>query len=206
MAYLAANRAFFLAAAIAFGWTSAPAQAQIGDLGVELLCLRYVQAYERNLTIPVGLLTAISYVEAGRPMQGKTVAWPWTINVNGQGSFFETKEEAVRETRKLIDEGQRSIDVGCLQVNLRYHPNAFRSLEDAFDPATNVAYGAGFLKSLHDLQGSWPKAIERYHSADDARRDEYRDKVLAFWNNDARNMVMDAVTAENTDTPYHRAL
>jgi len=178
------------------------------DVAPDLQCLRFLQSYERNMRIPQGLLTAISYVEAGRPSgdNGQLTAWPWTINVNGQGRFFDTKEAAVEETRKLLDAGQRSIDVGCMQINLRYHPNAFRSIEDAFDPALNVAYGAQFLNSLHDLQGSWAKAVERYHSSDDGRREEYREKVLAFWNNDARNIVMNAVLAENTDTPYHRAI
>src|SRR5690606_25862542 len=98
--------------------------------------------------------------------------------VNGQGRYFDSKEEAVAETRKLLDAGSRSIDVGCMQINLRYHPNAFRSIEDAFDPAMNVAYGAQFLKSLHELQGSWPNAVERFHSSEDGRRAEYREKVL----------------------------
>jgi len=183
------------------------ARAQDDDIAPDLQCLRYVQAYERSLQIPAGLLTAIAFVEAGRPTtDGKTVAWPWTINVGGQGQFFNSKAEAVAAARKLLDEGDRSIDVGCLQVNLRYHPNAFRSLDDAFDPSTNAAYGAQFLKSLHELQGSWPQAIERYHSSDDARRNEYRDRVLAFWNNQARQLVMDTVLAEDTDTPYHRAI
>ena len=178
------------------------------EVAPSLQCLRYLQSYERSLHIPQGLLTAISFVEAGRPIgpNNQLVAWPWTINVAGQGRFFETKDEAVAETRRLLDEGQRSIDVGCMQINLRYHPNAFRTMEDAFDPALNVAYGAQFLNSLHDLQGSWAKAVERYHSSDDGRREEYRQKVLAFWNEDARNIVMNAVLAENTDTPYHRAI
>lgn len=193
-------------AAVCAAWTLG-ARAQ-EDLAPELQCLRYLQSYERSMQIPQGLLTAISYVEAGRPNgpNGELNAWPWTINVNGLGSFFETKEAAVAATRKLLDEGQKSIDVGCMQINLRYHPNAFRTIEDAFDPALNVAYGAQFLNSLHQLQGSWAKAVERYHSSDDGRREEYREKVLAFWNNDARNIVMNAVLAENTDTPYHRAL
>ena len=56
------------------------------------------------------------------------------------------------------------------------------------------------------MQGSWPAAIERYHSAAGDQRADYREKVMAFWNNDARTMMMDAVAAENTDTAYHRAL
>lgn len=199
------NRLILAGAIVSAGL--APALAQEGEVAPEQACLRYLQSYERSMRIPQGLLTAISFVESGRPgADGQLVAWPWTINVNGEGQYFESKDEAVAATRKLLDEGQRSIDVGCMQVNLRYHPNAFRSIEDAFDPALNVAYGAQFLTSLHQLQGSWANAVERYHSSDDGRRAEYRERVLAFWNNDARNIVMNAVLAEDTDTPYHRAL
>lgn len=186
----------------------APAQAQDADLAPEMLCFRYSQNFERSLRIPQGLLTAITLAETGRPNAetGQTTAWPWTINVNGQGQFFETKDEAVAATRKLIDSGQRSIDVGCAQVNLRYHPTAFQTIEDAFDPMNNMGYAARFLLSLHDLQGSWSQAVERYHSADDGRREQYREKVMGLWNREARNVVMNAVMAEDTDTPYHRAI
>ncbi|MBL8642501.1 MAG: tetratricopeptide repeat protein [Rhodospirillaceae bacterium] len=182
-----------------------PAAAQLFG-GDNRDCLRFVQSYERSMRIPQGLLTAISFTESGREINGERVPWPWTINVGGDGRYFETKEQAVTAVRKLLDEGQRSIDVGCMQINLRYHPNAFRDIEQAFDPASNVAYGAQYLQSLYRLQGSWPKAVERYHSTDDGRRAEYRERVMSFWNTDARRMILSAVAAENTDTPYHRAL
>lgn len=187
---------------------SMPASAQDAGIGAELECLRFIQSQERAYRIPQGLLTAISLAESGRPAgpNDQLHAWPWTINVNGRGRFFDTKEEAVAETRRLLDAGERSIDVGCMQINLRYHPNAFQTMEDAFDPATNVAYGAKFLSELHGLQGSWSKAVERYHSSDDGRREQYRERVLALWNTEARNIVMNAVLAEDTDTPYHRAI
>ncbi len=188
------------------GTSAAVAQDQ--DIPTDLLCLRYLQTYERGLHIPSGLLTAISLAEAGRPVgdDNSLVAWPWTINVAGRGQFFETKDEAVAAVRKLLDSGQRSVDVGCMQINLRYHPDAFQTIEDAFDPAMNVSYGAKFLSELHGLQGTWPKAVERYHSAEDGRREQYRTKVMGLWNNEARRVVMSAVMAEDTDTPYHRAI
>ncbi|MDX2144081.1 MAG: transglycosylase SLT domain-containing protein [Rhodospirillaceae bacterium] len=170
-------------------------------------CLRYVQSYERSMRIPQGLLMAIAYTESGRDLgNGERAPWPWTINVGGDGRYFDTKEQAVATVRRLLDEGQRSIDVGCMQINLRYHPNAFRDIETAFDPGANVAYGAQYLRSLYRLQGSWPKAVERYHSSDDGRREEYRERVVSFWNTDARKMILSAVAAEDTDTPYHRAV
>ena len=142
-----------IGAAFAIGAMVVPAQAQDAD-APEQQCLRYVQSYERANQIPLGLLTAISFVEAGRAgSDGKVVAWPWTTNVGGESHYYDTKEQAIAETQKLLDEGTRSVDVGCMQINLRYHPTAFKSLEEAFDPATNIAYATKFLKSLHDLQG-----------------------------------------------------
>ncbi len=186
----------------------APQTARAQDIADDLQCLRYLQSYERSMNIPRGLLMAIAFVESGRPVgpNNDLTPWPWTINAGGNGQFFETKAEAVAEVQRLLEAGQRSIDIGCMQINIRYHPTAFRSIEDAFDPALNVAYGAQFLRSLHGLQGSWRKAVERYHSSDDGRREQYRDRVLARWNENARTVVMNAALAEDTDTPYHRAI
>ncbi len=197
-----------LAATFAAVTFAPPVEAQETDLSPDMLCFRYSQNFERSLRIPQGLLTAITLAETGRPNEstGQMSAWPWTINVNGEGQFFETKDEAVAAVRKLLDSGQRSIDVGCAQVNLRYHPTAFPTVEDAFDPMNNMGYAARFLLSLHDLQGSWSQAVERYHSADDGRREQYREKVMGLWNREARNVVMNAVMAEDTDTPYHLAV
>ncbi|MDX2225059.1 MAG: transglycosylase SLT domain-containing protein [Rhodospirillaceae bacterium] len=169
-------------------------------------CLRFVQSYERSLKIPAGLLLAVAFVESGREVGGERIPWPWTMNAGGDGAYFDRKADAIAAVRKRLDDGERSIDVGCMQVNLRYHPNAFRDLETAFDPAANVAYAAQYLRSLYRLQGSWAKAVERYHSSDDGRREEYREKVLAFWNGDARRMILSVVAAEEVDTPYHRAV
>ena len=74
--------------------------------------------------------------------------WPWTVNAEGQGAFYDTKAEAVAAVRAMQARGVRSIDVGCGQINLMHHPDAFASLEQAFDPQANAAYAARFLKEL----------------------------------------------------------
>src|SRR5262249_40721 len=51
-----------------------------------------------------------------------------------------------------------------MQVDLYYHPDAFASLEAAFDPATNVAYAAKFLNELKAETGDWGVATQYYHS------------------------------------------
>ena len=42
----------------------------------------------------------------------------------------------------------KSVDVGCMQISLTYHPDAFSSMDQAFDPASNADYGARFLAQL----------------------------------------------------------
>lgn len=75
----------------------------------------------------------------------------------------------------------RSIDVGCVQVNLLHHPAAFASLEQAFDPLTNTAYGARFLSRLYEELRSWPAAIAAYYSRTPELGASYQARVMAVW-------------------------
>jgi len=70
------------------------------------------------------------------PGQRQWWPWPWTINAEGQGPYFATRAEAISAVQRLQEQGVRSIDVGCMQVNLLHHPQAFATMEQAFDPPT----------------------------------------------------------------------
>src|SRR5580698_2229179 len=137
---------------------------------------------ERTIRLPARLLGAIGEVESGRPDdKGIIRPWPWTINAEGRGQFFATKQDAIAAVRALQASGVRSIDVGCMQVNLMYHPNAFASLDEAFDPAANTAYAAHFLGGLHLQTNDWPRAAALYHSATPELGAPYQAKVVAAW-------------------------
>lgn len=146
-------------------------------------CETAIAAAQRADALPGGLLPAIAQVESGRfdPVSGRTRPWPWTIDANGDGRMFDTKAQAIAAVRDLQARGVRSIDVGCLQINLMHHPYAFASLEDAFDPATNAAYAARFLRTLFAESGSWPVATAAYHSRTPALGADYATLVMAVW-------------------------
>src|ERR1700712_3063188 len=95
------------------------------------LCTRQLPRYEREYGIPTHLLSAIASTESGRYHEGLRirVPWPWTINAEGKGYFFDSKSQAIAAVRKLRAQGVQSIDVGCMQVNLHHHANAFASLD-----------------------------------------------------------------------------
>jgi hypothetical protein len=156
-----------------------------------LLCRAEIAKVEEAEQIPAHLLGAIALVESGRQAPGKweISAWPWTVMAQGKGRYLPSKQAAIAEVEKLRKQGVRNIDVGCMQVNLRYHPDAFADLEEAFDPAANVAYAASFLTALRHDQGSWSKAVAHYHSATPERHIKYRSKVFAAWRDERRRAL-----------------
>ncbi len=153
------------------------------------LCRAAITEAERGANLPRGLLQAIGRVESGRrdPETGQFAPWPWTINAEGEGKYFPTREAAIAHVRQLQARGVRIIDVGCMQVNLHHHPNAFASLEQAFDPLINARYAARFLSELNGGRADWRQAAGHYHSQTPERAGPYRAKVLAAWEQEARN-------------------
>jgi hypothetical protein len=149
------------------------------------LCETAVTTAEYVNRLPPRLLGAISLTETGRidADSGRIRPWPWTLNAEGEGHYFETPQQAIAAVQKLQARGVRSIDVGCLQINLMYHPNAFASLEEAFDPRGNANYAARFLNALYADGKDWTHAIGAYHSETRALGDAYRVLVMARWQN-----------------------
>ena len=145
-------------------------------------CRAALAAAERAAFVPDRLMQAIGIMESGRRLpSGVTAPWPWTINVEGVGEVFDTKQQAIAAVTAHRARGARSIDVGCMQVNLMHHATAFASLDDAFDPVINARYAAQFLQRLLAQTGSWPRAVAGYHSLTPDIGGEYARKVLAIW-------------------------
>lgn len=159
-----------------------PSAASDGAGGDTLLCRGAIAAAERQEQIPDQLLSAIARVESGRAdANGVRRPWPWTINAAGVGHFYQSKAEAIAAARSFQASGIQSIDVGCLQVNLLNHPDAFAGLDQAFDPMANAQYGARFLRQLFEQTGSWPHAAAAYHSQTPQIGADYQRRVLAEW-------------------------
>lgn len=171
-------RTLILAALLALpsaAWADLPASPSA-------LCRSAITAAERSTGVPERLMQSIGAVESGRRNADGTVsAWPWTINAEGVGSYFATKAEAMAAVNALRARGVRSVDVGCMQVNLMYHAEAFSSLEEAFDPGANARYAGRFLQTLLAKTGSWPGATAGYHSLTPDIGADYARKVLAIW-------------------------
>jgi len=150
---------------------------------VPLDCRTAAAVFEQSTGLPSGLLLAIGQVESGRtdPLTGRADPWPWTTNQGGEGHYFASAQEAIAWVAGQQAAGSQSIDVGCFQVNLHYHPTAFGSLAEAFDPAANARYAASFLWRLHEQTGDWTSAVALYHSADPFEGQRYSSRVMQAW-------------------------
>ena len=151
-------------------------------------CGKAVMDAEREYRLPKRLLTAVSLTESGHWHKGKQemIAWPWTVYAEGRGRYLPSKAAAIQEVKALKAKGVKNIDVGCMQVNLYYHPDAFEDLDAALDPKQNTQYAAKLLKSLREESRSWNIAIAHYHSRTQKYNIPYRQKVLKIWQKERR--------------------
>ena len=147
-----------------------------------LKCEYLAKDAERRHGLPENVLLSISRVESGyQKVDGVRRAWPWTLNAGGDSAYFLTKEEALNSLNKRIKKGVTNIDIGCMQLNFRWHKKFFKNLSDMMNPEKNVDYSAKFLKKLHQRHGSWEKAVKYYHSSKSKFNVRYYKKVKAVW-------------------------
>lgn len=125
------------------------------------LCLQAASDAANRTGVPFAVLRAISTVETGR--HGRP--WPWTVNFGGDGRWFDTASEAATEAEAALEQGATNVDLGCFQLNYRWHAQNFASVADMLDPAQNAIYAAEYLANHFARTGDWALAAAAYHSA-----------------------------------------
>jgi soluble lytic murein transglycosylase-like protein len=166
---------FRFAALLAALLATAPGVARADDTA--LLCEAVAARAGAEAGLPPGLMPAIARVESGKGTSAGRRAWPWTLNQGGKGSYHPSREAALTHLEGILATGTRNVDLGCMQLNWRWHGDAFPDAATMIDPVANTRYAAGFLRDLHARHGSWSLAIAHYHSNDPARGKAYAAKV-----------------------------
>ncbi len=148
------------------------------------LCVHATSRYEKEFGIPKHLLQAISITESGKWHKNlrRIMPWPWTVSLSGKAHYFSSSQETANFIKKMIRAGHDNIDVGCNQINVRYHRNNFDKVEHMVDPQMNTAYAAAFLKKKYDEKYNWNHAVSHYHSATAHLGSKYLAKVYNAWN------------------------
>jgi hypothetical protein len=130
----------------------------------------------RETGVPLRLLLALTLTETGRKgPEGQLVPWPWALNKGGESLWLDSREQAQGRLEDELAQGTTNIDVGCFQLNHRWHGAAFESLDTMLDPATNALYAANLMLRLYQDSGDWSDAVAAYHSA----TPEYAERYLS---------------------------
>ena len=135
-------------------------------------CNIEIKHFEAKYNIPKNILKTISTIESSK--------YPWTINVGGKGYMFNEKEKAINYTKMAVEKyGKTNIDIGCMQLNVKWHAHNFSSIKEMFEPSKNVEYAAKLLKSHFAQTKNWKEAVKRYHSLDQKHKEVYFAKFVA---------------------------
>ncbi|MFC4250347.1 transglycosylase SLT domain-containing protein [Sinimarinibacterium flocculans] len=114
--------------------------------------------------IPPAVLFAVAQQESGVRLRGKTIPWPWTLNVAGEPRRFRTQDAACGNLQSTLSEvAPTRVDAGLAQINLGYQRHRYDHPCDVLDPYRNLAMAAEILREQHTPGEDWLLAIGRYH-------------------------------------------
>lgn len=124
--------------------------------------------------VPAEVFFAIALQESGKSGEDKFLPWPWTLNINNKGYYFDTREEAEMALIAAMENAKRQgkvgrVAVGLGQIYMPSHVTQFVSPIQALDPTRNLHYAARLLAEHYQAtrqEGSpdWWVAVGRYHT------------------------------------------
>jgi hypothetical protein len=128
--------------------------------------------------VPAEVFFSIALQESGKSGQNKFLPWPWTLNINNKGYYFDTREEAEMALLAVMNNAKKvgkvgRVAVGLGQIYMPSHVKQFASPIDALDPTVNLHYAARLLAEHYEATKKngapdWWIAVGRYHSPSNA--------------------------------------
>lgn len=139
------------------------------------LCEEAAQFAAQQTGVPLSILRAVTLAETGHTQANGAGfdAWPWAVMADLKGHWFPDQNAAITFAEEQVAQGKSNVDIGCFQLNVRWHATAFQDMADMFSPQNNALYAANFLQNLYAETGDWRAAVGRYHSRNDARAEAY---------------------------------
>ena len=114
--------------------------------------------------------------------------------MDGDSYFLNNFEEGLKTLVALRNSGETNVDIGCMQLNLRWHGSAFSDLSAMLSPLDNVTYASSYLEELFIETGSWEQAVKYYHSRNSKFNEVYFSKF--------QEIKLPAVSINSSDGAY----
>ncbi|MDR0809953.1 MAG: transglycosylase SLT domain-containing protein [Gemmobacter sp.] len=142
--------------------------------GEAALCDAAARRAAAESGVPETVLLALTRTETGRKRGQGLEPWPWAVNQAGQGYWFPDADSALQFAEAQVAFGYGNLDIGCFQLNHRWHSGGFHSLSDMFEPMANARYAAAYLLKKYQETGDWTAAAGAYHSGTEVQAERYR--------------------------------
>lgn len=137
------------------------------------VCEWAAQQAAQEYGVPPDIMGALTLTETGRRLEGLVRPWAWSANAEGEGTWFDDPASAVAFAEDRVAQGRTNIDIGCFQLNYRWHGENFSSVAQMFDPLENARYAARFVRGLYADTGDWRAAAGAFHSRTQVHAQKY---------------------------------
>jgi len=128
------------------------------------------------------ILYSVALVESARVSKRLASPYPWSLNQLGKPIIPTSKNKAREILYDSINNGIRSIDVGYMQVNVKWNGHRVSKPDDLLDPVRNIQVGADILsETINSAPGDLALGIGRYHAGwqDSNRAYNYGNRVIS---------------------------
>lgn len=181
-----ARTAVALCLAIAFAL--APTQTKANTYVPNFLKGSLFEEQANRTGIDALLLYSIAITESGASKgAGNAGPTPNAIRVSektlDKAFYPSTRAEAEQILKELIDDGRKNIDVGLMQINLRWHGHRVSDPASLLNPSINLKVSADILyEAMQSSPNSVMTAIGRYHNWENLElAHNYAEKVVRLY-------------------------
>ena len=113
---------------------------------------------------------------------GWVAPYRYTLRTFDRPYYTNSKEEAEKLLTELL-KTHKSIDVGLMQINVKWHAHRIYKPTDLLDARVNLSVGADILKErLSANKNNLFEALGQYHSFDPNRGYRYASLVINIYN------------------------
>lgn len=147
----------------------------------------------RDVGLDPKLLYAVALAESARGQRRNYLGpHPWTLRSDEKVIYAKSRDEAEQELIRHVEKFGTSslIDVGLMQINLRWHGKKVSNPTELLDPRTNIQIAAQYLaKMIKATPADLELGIGKYHvgpvtnETNLSRARNYGSRVIAIYRN-----------------------
>lgn len=128
----------------------------------------YFDTAARNVGLAPDLLYAVALTESAYSAAEPGHVAPSCLAIRADNAYYPKTVQEARSILERILPNRKNVDIGCMQVNWRWHGHRVNSPYELLDPRTNISIAATILRDALDSvpPGQDVLGIGRYHHWD----------------------------------------